>query len=292
MVYSIAGAHPRVRQSGEHNAIRADTLGPPIQLLFEVLLRYFKTVHSPVQSRLSLVVLLYALLLAQTFLGALTRLLRPLDIYLLRQFTGVRKDYRALGHYLYKTLGNSCIPPFTVHHVFQLSRRERGNERLMTVEYSQKSIYRRDDEVLAVALIENAVGRDYFKVKFLSHEFPPLFFNVSLKGTPSLGKLLTNVELYPTFRTGLSAAWLRSKGREPFGTLFKMFYLDSLSIVAVHCARLYLNIVDSSRHEESRLGIIVHFALDYRLEARYRVLERNIFALHSCEILRNIERLR
>ena len=130
-------------------------------------LRYFESVDSAVKSCLRHVVLLNALLLAEHFLGTLASLLGALYVDLLGKFAGIGENDRTLGHYLYKALGDRGIVPLTVNHVFQLARRERGYERLMTVENSEKSVNRRDDKVLAVSLVENAVCRDYLKMKLL-----------------------------------------------------------------------------------------------------------------------------
>ncbi len=64
-----------------------------VKLLFKVLLRYFQTVHSAVESCLSLVILLYALLLSEELLSTFLCFLSTFDVNFLGELTGVSENY-------------------------------------------------------------------------------------------------------------------------------------------------------------------------------------------------------
>ena len=76
-------------------------------------------------------------------------------------------------------------------------------------------------------------------------------------------------------------------------TLVKYFSLNVLLLLFTFCdlSALFNSLVDSSHEQKSRFRQVVMLALNYLLEASDSFLDRHIFALHTCELLSNRERL-
>ena len=87
------GYSPSRRKTAISKKFSARSKGAAARCLFEVFLRYFQTVDGAVESSLSFIVFLYALLLLEKLFSSLLSLFGTLYVYFLGKLTGIRKNY-------------------------------------------------------------------------------------------------------------------------------------------------------------------------------------------------------